>query len=338
MRNGSVRILVVTSMYPTAHLPHFGVFVSEQVRSLRSAGVGVDVVFVNPQETRLNYVLGLPRVLAQLRLAPYQVIHTHHTYTVPLVAAARTLAHSRAPIILTNHEGEMLDKAARSRPWQLPTVLRSSTTVKRWMAGAADFTIFVSQQLSDALATNGRHQVIPCGVDLELFAPADRRTCRAQLGLPSDATVLFFPASPRARGKRFDLVQAACEILRDRIPTLKLVTGGGIPYAMMPVYYNAADVVIQSSFYEASPTVVKEALACEIPLVSTDSGDTREIVEDVPFCFVCRDEARELAAHVMMCVGQRAAGGRARLMARGLSLDQVAHRLIQVYRTIGRSS
>lgn len=331
-----VRALVVTSMYPTAHLPHYGVFVAEQVRSLRSAGVDLDVVFVNPRETRLNYVLGLPRVLEKLRRTPYHVIHTHHTYTVPLVSAARRLAHCRAPIILTNHEGEMLDRRRRARPWQVAATLRSSTTVKRWMAGQADFVIFVSQQLSDALATNGQHQVIPCGVDLIRFAPADRRSCRTRLGLPSDAHVLFFPPAPGARGKRFELVQAMFGILRDRTLNVKLVTGGGIPYEMMPVYYNAADVVLQSSFYEASPTIVKEALACEIPLVSTDSGDTREIIEGVPFCFVCRDDPREMAARVMMCLGRRASGGRAQLMAKGLSLEQVAHRLVQLYQMIGR--
>ena len=332
-----MRVLVVTSMYPTAQLPHYGVFIAEQVRSLRSAGIDVDVEFVNPRRTRLNYALGVRPVLEQLRRKPYDVIHTHHSYTVPLVSAARALARSRAPIVLTNHEGEALDQTPRRRPWRIVDGARSSRALKRWMAARADFVIFVSRQLSEALATNGRHQIIPCGVDTTRFAPSDRLSCRRQLGLPSDGTVLFFPASPRARGKRFELVEAAFARLRGRVPGPVLVTGGGIPYETMPVYYNAADVVLQSSFYEASPTIVKEALACEIPLVSTDSGDTREVIEGVPFCFVCRDDPDEVAARVMTCLGHRATGGRARLMLKGLSLEQVTDTLIQLYRTVGRS-
>src|SRR5262249_11487138 len=150
-----------------------------------------------------------------------------------------------------------------------------------------------------------RYQVIPCGVDIARFAPADRLVSRERLGLPADGTVLFFPASPWARGKRFELVQAVYARLQGQLPSLTLVTGGGIPYEIMPVYYNAADVVLQSSYYEASPMIVKEALACEVPLVSTDSGDTREVIAGVPHCFVCRDDPAELAERVMACLGHR---------------------------------
>ena len=153
-----MRVLIVTSMYPIEELPYLGVFVAEQVRSLQAAGVHADVIFINAKKTRLNYVLGLPRVLQKLHAARYDAIHTHHTYTVPMVDLARRLARCRTPIILTNHEGETLDRMRRTRTWHLTSRIRHSLGLKRFIARRADFVIFVSRALSNAIATNGRHE------------------------------------------------------------------------------------------------------------------------------------------------------------------------------------
>jgi len=331
-----MRILVVTSMYPTEKLPFYGVFVAEQVRSLQAAGIGAEVLFINPRETRFNYALSAPTVVKRLRSERYDIIHTHHTFTMPLVRLARAWARCSAPIVLTNHEGEALDTTHRSGICHPLGRLRRSIALKRWMAQRADFVIFVSRQLSDVLARTAPYAVIPCGVDLQRFKPMAKEHCRTQLGIPHDAPVLFFPGRPGARGKRFELAQAAHKIIQRSHPGAQLLTGGAIAYEMMPAYYNAADVVIQSSFYEASPTVVKETIACEVPLVSTDSGDTREIVNGVQYCFVCQANPEELASRALMCIGHRAIGGRKRLIEQGLSLEQVTQRLILLYQGLVR--
>jgi len=329
-----MRVLVVTNQYPIPGRPSFGAFVAEQVRSLVHAGVTVDVVFFNPKQTRLNYGLSLPRVVHAIRSASYDILHTHHTYSMLLVDAARRLVRSQIPIVLTNHEGEVTDTENRARTFHPTSWLRYSLFVKRIAARRADFVILVSQRAADLLAVDAPRDIIPCGVDLAKFAPLDRGKCRSQLGIPRDALVIFFPAGPQAEGKRFALAKAAYDLVRARVREAVLITAGEIPHQSMPLYYNAADVVLQASFYEASPTVVKEALACEVPIVSTDSGDTREMVDGVPFCFVCRDDPMDLAEHVLKCATQRAVGGREQLQKKGLSLEQVAQRLIRVYERV----
>ncbi len=147
--------------------------------------------------------------------------------------------------------------------------------------------------------------------------------------------MIFFPADPKAHGKRFALAAAAFELFRQAHPGATLRTGGEIRHDSMPLYFNAADAVLQTSFYEASPTVVKETLACEVPLVSTDAGDTREIIDGTPYCYVCPDDPQELASRLGHCVGRRVTGGRRRLRAKGLGLDQVAESLIQIYQRVG---
>jgi glycosyltransferase involved in cell wall biosynthesis len=102
----------------------------------------------------------------------------------------------------------------------------------------------------------------------------------------------------------------------------------------MVYHYNAADVMLQTSFCEASPTVVKEALACEIPVVSTDAGDTRELIEGVAHCALCPEDPVALAKRIVEARGHRALGGRSRLITRELDLAQVARRLVRVYNQV----
>jgi teichuronic acid biosynthesis glycosyltransferase TuaC len=311
-----------------------GTWLSEQVRGLRMAGVDVDVLVIDPRRTRLEYGLKLAPLIRTLRSTKYDIVHTHHTYSLLVVELARKLARCAAPVVLTNHESEAMDTGRRTGTWHPTSRLRHSLALKRLAARRADFVILACSQLTTVLTPGVRHEVIPCGVDMDKFRPLDRLGCRKYLGLPREAKVIFFPSKPTTSCKGFSLARATYDIVRRHLPDAMLVTAGSISHGDMPMYFNAADVVLQTSLREASPTVVKEALACEVPVVSTDAGDTREVVEGVPYCFVCSYDPSELANGLLRSIGRRAAGGRDRLYALGLSLDQVTARVIRVYRRL----
>jgi glycosyltransferase involved in cell wall biosynthesis len=325
-----MKVLVVTSVYLSGH----GNFVAEQVRSLQSSGIAMDVIFFDPRETRMNYAYNLPRIVRAIRSGRYDIVHTHHTYTMLLVSLAKKLAKSAIPVVLTNHEPEALDTGRRTRTWHPTSRIRHSLRLKRYAASKADFVIFVSAQLAAAISVDRPREIIPCGVDLEKFRPLDRGLCQRQLSLVTESPVIFFPPSPRNKRKRFELAREVFQIVRGRLLDGVLLTGGNIHADSMPIYYNAANVMLQTSYCEASPTVVKEALACEIPVVSTDVGDTRSIVDGIPNCWVCSEDPMELADRILEVNGQRAFGGRERLLQMGLGLEQVAKRVIQVYERV----
>jgi len=329
-----VHVLVVTSMYPSASSPWLGAFLPDQVHGLQAAGVDVDLLVIDPRKTRLDYALKVAPLVRKLRSRHYDLVHTHHTYSLLAVGLARRLARLSVPIVLTNHEAEITDTEHQTRTWHPTSYLRHSLALKRFAAGRADFIILVSSRLAAVVPPGVGYEIIPCGVDLGKFKPLDRRACRERLGIPSDAKVVFFSGRAGAGYKRFSLAQATFDLVRRRAPGALLVTAGDIRYDDMPLYFNAADAVLQTSFCEASPAVVKEALACEVPVVSTDAGDTKEVVDGVPYCFVCRPDSSELADRVLDCIGQRAVGGRERLLAQRLGLDQVAARMIDVYRKL----
>ncbi len=325
-----MRVLVVTNLYLSGH----GNWVAEQVRSLRLAKVDVEVLFFNTRGARFNYPLNLPRIIRAIDSGRYDIIHTHGTYTTILVDVAKKWTRKSTPVVLTNHDSEILDTERRTRTWHPTSQLRHSLRMKRFASGRADFVIFVSRQLAAALAIDKPQDVIPCGVDLDKFQALDRRRCRKQLGLPTEGSVIFFPPDPANKRKRHELARRAYELVRRERPETLIVTGGGIAADAMPLYYNAANVMLQTSYCEASPTVVKEALACEVPVVSTDVGDTREIISGVPYCWVCSEDARELADRILEVNASRAVGAREHLARNGLGLNQVAQRVVRVYEQV----
>jgi glycosyltransferase involved in cell wall biosynthesis len=78
--------------------------------------------------------------------------------------------------------------------------------------------------------------------------------------------------------KRFDLVVAAVELLRATRPEVQLVVADSEPHERMPLFMNACDVLILASEGEGSPMVIKEAMACNLPIVSVDVGDVAEVI------------------------------------------------------------
>jgi teichuronic acid biosynthesis glycosyltransferase TuaC len=331
----TIRVLLFTNIYPSRQHPANGMWLLEQVRSLRQKGLEFDVVHFNPKDTRLSYLIGLRELVRHIRARRYDILHTHDAYTFYLAYFARVLAAASLPIVLTIHEQELLAGQRTSGEVSPLSLLRRSVFVRRLAASKADFVIFVYRKLLEIVSPRGPAVVIPCGVDLDRFRPLDRQSCRRQLGIPPDAVVVFSPADAHVMRKRVNLAQEAFKIFCTRVAgNAILIVGGKIPHERMPLYYNAADVVLQTSLREASPTIVKEALACEVPIVSTDAGDTRELLGPVPHCYVCEDDPDRLAHHLQMGLTREARGGQDRLRAQGLALDQVADQVIQVYHRV----
>src|SRR6266496_5305918 len=147
--------------------------------------------------------------------------------------------------------------------------------ISRVVCALADATIVVSKAIAQRIPGT----VIPCGVDLALFQPKPRTAARQRLGLLPACKYILFPFDPARRVKRFDIASGTIKELVAR--NVELLTVSKVHYTEMPWYYSAADAMILCSDSEGSPTSVKEALACNLPVVSTDVGDVREIMQEV---------------------------------------------------------
>lgn len=139
-------------------------------------------------------------------------------------------------------------------------------------------------------------KIIPDGVDLDSFLPGSLSEARSMLGITENARVLLFNAGYNPKIKRRDLSDQVAHILKQRIEGFRyIVMEGQVSSDEVPFYLQASDCLLVTSDSEGSPCIVKEALACGLPIVSVDVGDVVQMTKGVSQCWVVEREVAELA-------------------------------------------
>jgi glycosyltransferase involved in cell wall biosynthesis len=308
-----MRALVFTHMYPTEEHPEFGVFIEQQVKSLRNEGVDVDVLFVNTKGAKWKYPFSVVPYLKKIVRENYDLVHAHYVF-----AGIIARSQFRFPLILTHHGDEAFFG------WQKHLCKGISRLV--------DKVIVVSKQIKKAIALEDSH-IIPCGVDFDLFRPMSQDRSRESLGLPKDRGLVLFVGDYPKRLKRFDLIKEAINRLKAEKQDVDLVLAHKKPYTSIPIYMNACDVLILASEREGSPQVVKEAMACNLPIVSVDVGDVSEVINGVKGCYLCKRNSSDIAEKIAIVLskGERT-DGRNRSMR--YEIKKIARRIIDVYEQV----
>ena len=305
-----MRVLVVTNMYPQPHQPAFGVFVKDQVESLRGLGLEVDVLFMDGRRNKLNYLAAYPRLWSRLRGKRYDLLHAHYVFS-GLVARAQW----SQPVVLTHHGMEVF------KTWE-KYVCRLT---RRWF----DKLIVVSPEMKERLGVVDAY-VIPCGVDLGRFQPRPKAEARRALGLPLDKKLILWAGEYFRPEKRFELVQEAIKIVQPRDPRVELVLLSGKPHETVPLYMTACDVLLLTSDAEGSPMVIKEAMGCNLPLVSTAVGDVPDVIAGVDGCYLCSQDVADVANKLEMALAfGKLTVGRERV--RSMELSEIGKRIVSVY-------
>lgn len=306
-----MKVLLVTNMYPTSDRPALGTFVANQVEALRHDGLDVDVLFIDGGKNTLNYLWGIPRLWTRMLTRRYALIHAHYVFT-GFIARAQFLY----PVVLTHHGIEVL----KGR----------QAILSRIITPLMDHVIVTSEEMKAKLRWN-RVDVIPCGVDLDLFKPLPQRECRRSLNLPMDKKLILVAGRFLSPEKRFDIVQEAIRQLQQRIPDTELILVADEPYNSMPVYMNACDVLLLVSNAEGSPMVVKEAMACNLPIVSVAVGDVPDVVGGTDGCFICTQDPSDVAEKLEKAVRDlRRTQGRERVSR--FALSETSGRIVDVYK------
>lgn len=164
-----------------------------------------------------------------------------------------------------------------------------------------DYVIFKSKDLFLSLNyKKNNFEIIPNGVDLDKFYPIDKQLCQLKLGLNNEKYIVLFPADPDRPEKNFRLAKFALENLSGydfHILFLKNINHDDVVY-----YYNAADVVVLTSLWEGSPNVIKEAMACNKPIVATNVGDIRWLFDGLPGFFLSNFTVESLKSNIISAI------------------------------------
>jgi teichuronic acid biosynthesis glycosyltransferase TuaC len=316
-----MRILMLTSVWPTPEHPERASFIVRQVQFLRNAGVDVDVFHVNGRKNPAVYLHAWTKVQRLLARGSYDLIHAQWAQ------AALCSLPARLPLVVTFRGSDVEGiVGSHARDAAAGWVLRK---IARGVARAANEAILVAARLARLLPRRDYH-VIPSGLDLELFQPCPQPQAQARLGLAPERRYLLFAASPDNPVKRYNLARAAVERLDSRYRA-ELLVAAGVAHGLMPLYMNACDALLLTSAHEGSPNVVKEALACDLPVVSTDVGDVRERIQNVEGCALCESDDPQVLAAALAAVLDRHLRISGRAAVDNLNESLLTRKVIAVY-------
>ena len=326
-----IRVLMITSAWPTPGQPRTTHFIKRQADFLRAAGVVVDVFHFDGEQRPSQYARAWVRARRQLDPARYDLVHAQFGQS-GLLALPK-----RLPLVVTFRGSDLLGIVSDGNgryTWK-GRVLQG---VSRLVARHADAVIVVSEPMKRCLPPSVLAAVIPSGLDLELFRPLPRDEARRSLNLRLDRRYVLFVGKPTQARKRAALARRAVELLERSCPA-ELITAWGVPHQDVPLYMNACDALVCTSMQEGSPNVVKEALACDTPVVSVPVGDVPTRLAGIEGCELCADDRPETIAAALARVLRRGQRVRGRATVAGLDEALLTQQVIAIYRSVlgGRS-
>lgn len=323
--SAALKVLMVTTNWPAPGGPRTSHFIKRQADFLQAAGVELDVFHFSARKNLLSYAKAWLAVRRKLRSRRYDLIHAQFGHS-GLMALPK-----RLPYVVTLRGSDILGTVS-DRTGSYTIAGKVNQSVSRYVAAQADEVILVSAHMQDQLPASKTGHVIPSGIDFNLFRCIPRDEARRQLGLPVDERLLLFVGNPKQARKRYELARSAVDILNRRLPA-RLVVAWGTPHTDVPVYMSACDALVFTSMQEGSPNVVKEALACNLPVVSVAVGDVEQRIGGIEGCELCADDSPESIASALERVLRR--GGRVdgRTTVEHLSETSITEQVIAVYRS-----
>ena len=237
------------------------------------------------------------------------IVHAHYGLSGVLANLQR-----KVPVVTTYHGSDINN----------PEVRRFSKIAIRLSA----WNIFVSQKNIQLSGVEKRFSLIPCGVDTTLFKPMDKAISRQKFGFDPDEKLILFAGAFDNKVKNPELAMEAVA----KIPDARLLELKGYHRTQVAELMNAVDVCLMTSHTEGSPQFVKEAMACNCPVVSVNVGDVEELLQGVEHCEIVVREADLISENLnALLLSSVRSDGNKKIRNSGLAADRVAEKLKEIY-------
>ncbi len=317
---------MITSEWPSAGLVgHSSPFVVRQVDFVRRAGVDVEVFAFRGAKNPINYLKAWKRLRDKLRRERYDLVHAQFGQSGLLPWP------KRYPLVVTFRGCELL--GVKGDDGRTTLAGKFLQRLCRMVARRADAVILVSEHMRACLPSSVQPHIIPSGLDFDSIPRLTREEARDRLGLSRTDRLILFVGNPEEERKRYWLARQAVELLNGDLPA-RLIVGWDMPHENVFLLMNACDALVFTSRQEGSPNVVKEALACDLPIVSVAVGDVRERLQGVSGCEVCADDRAETIAAALQRVLIRGERIKGREATRQLDERVMTEKLIGVYKSV----
>ncbi|HEX7366912.1 MAG TPA: glycosyltransferase [Pelobium sp.] len=272
MNSKNLNVLFITNMFPYPKSPNFGIFVKEQIDCLvANFGIFAKTFFINPQEKgNIVYLKSIYKIFKTLKKHPeIDIIHIHYG----LSALFLLFFKPKQKIFVTFHGSDILKKQNRY----------IQVIISKYIAKKVDKAFILNDEMESIMKKlKVPYEVLPCGVDADFFtidSNGREKTANSRL--------IVFPGDPTRDVKNYPLFKQVIAILGAKSQfSIQTECIHNMSRAQVKELLNRADCLLMTSISEGSPQVIKEALACNTPVVSVPVGDVDVVIKNIPNCYI----------------------------------------------------
>ena len=299
-----MQILIIAS----GNGPQLSPFVKEQAESLIKQGLSVDFFLIKGKGL-FGYLGNYFLLIKKLKRKKYDLVHAHYG----LSGLLATLQFC-VPVIITFHGSDVN--------------MKKNYMFSRIASRLSTANIFVHQSLPDKLKIyKNSPNVIPCGFNNNLFFPVSKDKARDILKWKKNEHYIVFSSSFDNEVKNVQLAKSAIS----NINNCNFIELKGYEKEQINLILNASDLLLVTSFSETGPIIVKEALACNCPIISTNVGDVQMLIRNVQNCYLSSYNPEDIEKKINLVFrnNKRTNGHR---VIKNFNLENIAYKIIHVYK------
>lgn len=312
-----MKVLFVSNMYPNKKNPYFGIFVKEQKEALEKyEDCQIDTYVISGKKGYLKSIFEIPKIVKR---GKYDVVHAHFGYSafftlLSRYAALKTVITFHGSDILMNHRWQ--DKLFK---------LFINKIIKK-----VSHCIVQNEEMKSFVKNNNTNvSVITCGVDTDIFKPISEISV-------IEPPVIVFPSKKENPVKNWPLFEATVKKVQQKT-TVQVREIKNMNRDEVCRLFNEASCLFMTSHTEGSPQVVKEALACNCPVITVNVGDVISQLDGVKNCHVAKTrESDELSALLLdnLSSGKSRTNGSKVIAEKGFTQEKVANKISEIYKKV----
>ncbi|WP_439483344.1 glycosyltransferase family 4 protein [Cyclobacterium plantarum] len=273
-----MKILVVTNMYPTPNYPTFGIFIKEQIEDVqKEMDLEADIYLIDgTHRGKLEYLKSIFTIPFKLASKNYEAVHIHYGISGVFLLFFKP----KIKKFMTLHGCDIQSWGSNSwHVWITKKILRK-----------VDLVYVQNQNMKKVVEKfNANVEIVPCGINPSFFAPPLNFSKNRK-----EEFLILFPGSPGIEVKNFPLFLEVMDSLKKLgVKNIKYQCLEKMSREQVRDTMLNSDCLLMTSISEGSPQVIKEALYCDLPIVSVPVGDVHEMLAGIPNCKVASSHNQE---------------------------------------------